>query len=116
MGHPVLGMATKRTLEGGGAGELAEDVLQDASVLVVEDLLRGVDADDGREGRGVAGVRFGGHGNRPAIGELALEHGGQLSGLADGVELLAGEAVDADRVRVLAGLELQGQDAHADQV
>ena len=52
----------------------------------------------------------------PAVGELAVEHGGQLAGLADGVELLAGEAVDADRVGVLAGLELQRQDAHADQV
>ena len=36
-------------LRGLVGSELAEDVLQDAAVLVVEDLLRGVDADGGDE-------------------------------------------------------------------
>ena len=49
-----------------------------------------------------------------AVGEFAVEHGLELAGLvADGEDLFAGEA---ERFGVLAGQELQGQDAHADEV
>src|ERR1035437_2840441 len=95
-------------------GELAEDVLEDAAVLVVENLLRGVDAQGGGELDGAAGESFGEDGEDAAVGELGVEHGLELAGgVADREDLLAAEA---ERGGGLAGEELQGEDTHADQI
>src|SRR5580700_10976282 len=62
--------ASCRCPESSLRGELAEDVLQDAAVLEVEDLLGSIDADPGFEGFGVAdGIRRA-NGDRVAIGEF----------------------------------------------
>src|ERR1035441_10392110 len=55
-------------------GELAEDVGEDAAVLVVEDFLGGVDADGGGEFGGFTAVVFGQDGDDAAVGEFGVEH------------------------------------------
>jgi hypothetical protein len=108
MGHPELWWVDVELLCLGG--ELAEDVLEDAAVLVVEDLLRGVDADGDGELDGGAGHVFGEDDERFSGGEFAVEHVFEAD---DVVNLFAGEGEGFGGV---AGLELQREDAHANQV
>src|ERR1017187_4812882 len=54
----------------GFASQLAQDVLQDAAVLVVEDLLRCVDAEGDREFDGFSLVILGEDGEGAAVREL----------------------------------------------
>lgn len=83
-------------------------------MLVVEDLLRRVDAQDGGELDGLAGGCLGEDREDAAVGELGIEHGLELAGsIADGEDLLSGEAEGCDG---LAREELEGEDSHADQV
>ena len=83
-------------------------------MLVVEDLLRGIDAQGYGEFNGLAGDRFGEDVDDLPIGELRVEHSLKLARLvADAEDLFAGEA---ERFGALAGHELKRQDAHADQV
>src|SRR5690606_11091928 len=87
-------------------GERAEDVLEDASVTVVVELVGGVDPAEHAEGAGAA----------------VLARRGDLEALA-GLESF-GDATDAEglaagqpqALRVLAALELQREHAHAHQV
>src|SRR6478752_1345127 len=90
-GPGLSGGAAGRPL---ASGDLAQHVLQDAAVAVVVGFTRGIDAQDRIEARG--GAVFGGGGdalNREGFRTRQAQAGG-----------------------VLAGRELQGQDAHADQV
>ncbi len=79
-------------------------------MLVIEDLLRGVDADRDRELEGRAGSVFRDHRQVASVRELRLQHLRQTPHVED---LFAREA---ERFCGLAGLELQRQNAHADQV
>src|ERR1039458_9260444 len=106
MGHPVLWAqrgkmrgffaALRMTSEDSTSslgGQLAEDVGEDAAVLVVEDFLRGVDADGGGEFGGFAAVVFGEDGDDAAVGEFGIEHLAEQAGvIADGKDLFAAEA------------------------
>src|SRR4029450_4027050 len=83
--------------------ELTQDVLEDATVAVVLDLVGGVDPDPAGE---LVVVGADGDLAGEAVGAGTLQ-AGDLEGL------VAGEAEGLDR---LAGRQLQGQDAHADQV
>ncbi len=83
-------------------------------MLVIEDLLRRVDADGDGELCGAAEVAFGAHQDLFPVGKAAVEHRAEIAGVfADAEDLFAREA---ELFGALAGQELQRKDAHADQV
>src|SRR5580658_9702772 len=90
--------------------QLAKDILQDAAVLEVLDLLGGVDADFGFEFFYIAFGCCGFDLEDAAVGELAFEQRGEAGEIVD---FFASEAEGLD---VLAIGELKRQDAHADEV
>src|SRR5450432_3336396 len=71
----------------GLSGQGAEDVLQDASVFVVEDFLRGVDAHLCEEGLCLAIAALGLDGEDFAVGELCVQ---QVAEAGEVVDLFAG--------------------------
>src|SRR5215207_528391 len=96
--------AMRRTRASGARAQVPQHPVQDAAVLEVGDLVRGVDPDLRLEGDLIRAVAVGGDldGLRLAVLEIAHVEG-----------LLAGQAERLDR---LALRELEWQDAHPDQV
>src|SRR4051812_42405185 len=90
----------------GSAHQLPQYERQDASVLVVVDFDRRVDADDQRGGfrRSVCAMND----------QRRFLAGAEIAGDAGDVEGLG--AIEGQRLRVCAFFELQREDAHADQV
>ena len=88
--------------------EAAQHVLQDAAVAEVVGLARGVDAHDGVEG------------DLRTVGLLRLDRDGARSGaLVERRQACDGEdlgTVQTERLGALAGWELEGHHAHADEV
>src|SRR5271163_4677443 len=92
------------------ARQLPQYILQDSTILVIEDLLRGIDANRSLEvllaaiGHGCFDRKY------AAIGELGVE---QVAETGEVVNLFAGEA------QACGGFsfnELQRQNAHSDQI
>src|SRR5687768_13372318 len=92
------------------AEQLAEHVMKNAAVLVVEDLLRRIDPHARHEldARVVAATRA--H-RDAAVAARSLEHC-----LFDALDVEGLFAGDPEAVGVVAGAELQGEDSHADEV
>src|SRR5579863_1382786 len=89
--------------------QLPQHILQDPAVGVVQGFLRRVDADQGTE----LDIRLAFHGGP----HFYFAAGGEvLDQVADAGDLEHFFSRQFERFRVLARAELQGQDAHADQV
>src|SRR4029077_1509556 len=93
-----------------GPQKLPQHVVQDAAVAVILDLLRGVETEAGFEGGRFAVLLPGPDGHLAAVLEVAPDPLGEAF---DVDQLVAGEAEGGG---VLARQELQGSDAHADEV
>src|SRR5437899_1788836 len=86
--------------------ELAEDVGEDAAVLVVADFDGAVDAADDAEYLRVAGIAAGADGETFA----------RRDAFFDAFDVVGLGAVEAEGLGVFAGLELEREDAHADEI
>src|SRR6185437_12220979 len=90
--------------------QLAEDVLQDAAVAEVFDFLRGVDADFCFEGFLLSVAGGGGHFDGAAGGELIGET------VAEAYYVVGFFAGEAERFGGFSILELQGKNAHSNEI